>query len=321
MRRSWIVALVGVALVAAAVFWFVRDQKRKIPPEPVSLPRITKQIQAKPVPVEKRASCTPLPTGGFSCGACRDASDCPKGSGCIINLATGRTECQGSDCKTDQDCERGTFCRVIGRTPRDEPMRACVAAGTRPSGAACDTSNGSDPSVSCGSNLMCVNGGCAPSCVPPAEAEDPPGCPGLLPCVQTEAGWGCTPSCKQGEPCGGGKTCSFLSVENPTSLCTYADGANCLGSKGGCAPNADCIVETNAQAERTTFRCFDRCTAGGEATCPTGSVCVPGPPTLRGAKTAHCRRGCAPGNDGQCGNGLRCTKAPGPSELWFCSAT
>jgi len=313
MRRTWLFALLGVAFVAAAAVWLIRAGKQGAPREPISEPRVTKRAPPlKPLSPENRANCAPLPGGGFSCGACRDDTDCPASSSCILNLASGRTECQGSSCRTDDDCERGLFCRVVSKTARNEALRACVPGGARPAGAACDPNNATDPSVSCGPKLMCVNGGCAPPCEP-RDADEEPSCPGQLPCIETATGWGCIPSCKLGTPCGDGKTCSFLSVENPTALCTYADGPNCLGSQGGCPATTDCVVETNARAERTTFRCYDRCTPGAANQCKTGSVCVPG------RKTGHCRRACSAGNDAECGGGQRCVKTVG--DAWFCSAT
>ena len=278
MSRTWIFALAGVALVAAALVWFLRDEKRT-PPEPVSAPLLTARPPAEPAPAAaapieraKEAACTPLPDGGLSCGACRDNADCPEASTCVVNRQSGRTECLHRSCEKNEDCKAGALCRVVGRTSSDAPLRACVMPGDRPAGAACDQNNGGDPAVSCGPKLVCVGGGCAPACVPP-EVDDDPVCPGQHACVQTEAGPGCVPNCKI-DGCSGGKTCSFLSVENPISLCTFPDGPNCLGSKGGCPTNTDCVAETNPRSERTTFRCYPRC--GADQNCPDGSVCVPG---------------------------------------------
>ena len=321
MRRTWMVALAGVAVVAAAVFWFLRDGERRAPPEPVSTPVVTARDPSEPVaPAEpsaqvKRPDCSPLPGGGLSCGTCRDNTDCPAGSTCVVNRSSGRAECKHAGCAKNEDCTGGALCRVVGRTSSDEPLRACVPAGVRPSGSACDPNNGVDPAVSCGPKLVCVNGGCAPPCEPPEVDEDPV-CPGLLSCVPTEAGPGCIATCKQ-EGCRDGKTCSFLSDENAISVCTYPDGPNCLGSKGGCPENTDCVVETNARSERTTFRCYPRC--GADQACAAGSVCVPG--RVAGKVVTQCRRGCAPDSGGSCGPGERCVKGGGASGAWFCSAT
>jgi hypothetical protein len=319
MRRPWTIALVGVALVAAAVLWLIRDGKRRTPPEPVPASPVTARRPAEPVAPAvaglKPPDCTPLPGGGLSCGACRNNADCPDGSTCVVNPLNGRTECKRPSCTKNEDCPEGTLCRVVGRTSSDEPLRACVPSGARPAGAVCDPNQGGDPTVSCGPKLVCVNGGCAPPCER-REVDDDPVCPAGHECIETEAGWGCIPTCKI-EPCPAGKTCSFLSDENPISLCTYPDGPNCLGSKGGCPANTDCIVETNARSERTTFRCHPRC--GADQSCPDGSVCVPG--RVAGKKMDHCRRGCSPDTPTQCGPGERCVRAGGASGSWFCSAT
>ena len=320
MRRTWTLALAGLAgaaLLAAAVLWFLRDGNRKAPPEPVSMPKVTAPATeaAPPEPLArvKQPDCTPLSDGGLSCGACRDNADCPAGS-CVKNRLTGRTECQLPGCKENADCPQGLICRVVGRTASDEPLRACVPPGERAAGNACDPNNAGDRAVSCGPKLVCVNGGCAQPCER-REVDDDPSCPSLHECVETEAGWGCVPTCKI-EPCPTGKTCTFLSDENPISLCTYPDGPNCLGSKGGCPANTDCVVETNARSERTTFRCYPRC--GADLGCPDGSVCVPG--RVAGKKSAHCRRGCTPETANQCGPNERCVKGAA-SGGYFCSAT
>jgi hypothetical protein len=177
--------------------------------------------------------------------------------------------------------------------------------------------NAGDPTVSCSGSLLCVQGGCAPTCV---ENEFPErnACAGEVPCVKTDDGWGCVPSCKLApkESCGYGKVCEFLSVEDPTALCIHRVGTNCLGSKGGCPQDTDCIVETNAREERATFTCVPRCNAGDrKLSCPADSVCVPGKPS------GHCRRRCTPPKGTECGGGERCMRFGRTGELWFCSAT
>jgi len=319
MSRTWILALAGSALVVLAVFFF-RDGKRKAPPEPVSTPAASAaeppppQAIAVPAPSvrTKGSDCVPLPDGGLSCGVCRDNSDCADGATCVLNRLSGRSECQQRSCQKNEDCAQGLLCRIVGRTPSNAPLRACVPPGDRSSGSACDPNQGGDPGVSCGPQLVCVDGGCAPACER-REVDEDSTCPGSHECVETEGGWGCIPTCKYGATCGAGKTCTFLSVENPISLCTHVDGPNCLGSKGGCPANTDCVVETNARAERTTFRCYPRC--GEEQSCPDGSVCV------AGKKTAHCRRSCTPDAASQCGANERCVKAGVANRDWFCSAT
>ena len=317
MRRNWIVSLAVIAILVTATLWLALGSDRKVPeppPAPSAQGQATTRLQAKKIARQKRADCTPLADGGFSCGACRDDADCPELSGCIVNLESGRTECQTSQCTKSDECASGTFCRIVGKTSRGDALRACVPPGARGGGSACDPNDGSDPSVSCAANLLCVDGGCAPACRP-TEIDEPPDCPNELPCVQTESGWGCVPSCKD-QSCGGGKTCSFLSVENPIALCTHAVGANCLGSKGGCSTTQDCIVETNARAERTTFSCVERCTpSAADDPCAKDLVCVPG------KRGGHCRRRCTPSGESQCGSGERCTRAAATDDVWFCAAT
>lgn len=314
MVRTWLIALAGAALVAAAVVWILRDTRRSAPPEPVPAPLVTPRTvtSIEPAVLVKQSDCTPLPDGGLSCGECRNNADCPDQSTCVKNRLTGRNECQRPSCKKNEDCAEGTLCRVVGRSSGDEPLFACVPPGARDSGAMCDPNNGGDLAVSCGPKLMCVAGGCSQPCEPP-EVDEERVCPALHECVQTEAGWGCVPTCKYGASCGAGKTCTFLSTENPISVCTVRDGPNCLGSKGGCPANTDCVVETNVRTERTTFRCYPRC--GTDESCPDGSVCV------GGKKTAQCRRACTPGASTPCGPNERCVRAGGASGAWFCSAT
>jgi hypothetical protein len=271
--------------------------------------------------VDERAApsdCVALGDGGFSCGACRDDNNCPPKHGCFVNIATGRTECQGSECTRDNDCPGHLLCRTIARTLRGDPMRGCVPSGTRTVGSACDADSGADPSVSCAGKLLCINGGCAPSCVPP-EYPERSNCPGELSCVTTMDGSGCTPACKEvqratgKDPCSDGKVCEFLSVENATSLCIHKVGPNCLGSKGGCPAHAECLAETNARTERTTFACHPKCDPAAPA-CPSDFVCV------AGKSNSHCRRACSPRQASGCAEGERCKRARGAAETWYCSA-
>jgi hypothetical protein len=317
MRQIWLAAVAVVAVLVIAIVFVTRGRSRKVPePPPAASPlRLTRP--AKRVAEPKPADCALTADGGYSCGACRDDQDCPEGSACTVNLAAGKTECQASDCSKNEDCDKGDHCRVVARASRGEPIRTCVSPGTRPAGAACDPDNGGDPAVSCAGNLVCINGGCASPCQPTPIKEDSEEC-GYLGCIGTDNGYGCTPSCKQ-RPCGGGKTCSFVSTEGPISLCTYAVGANCLGPEGGCAATQDCIVETNARQERTTFRCMQRCKLDdADKTCPTDSVCVrqlePGKPS------GHCRRRCSGADDTSCESGERC-RSDHASGVSYCSAT
>jgi hypothetical protein len=164
--------------------------------------------------------------------------------------------------------------------------------------------------------LVCINGGCAPPCEPTPIPKDSEEC-GYLGCIGTENGYGCTPSCKQGQPCGGGKTCSFLSTEGPISLCTHVVGKNCLGPEGGCTATQECLVETNAREERTTFRCVERCTLENEdKTCPEDTICVLY--GKQGKPGGQCRRPCSEEGD-PCGGGERCKRDD--AGVLFCSAT
>ena len=197
-------------------------------------------------------------------------------------------------------------------------MRGCVPSGTRTEGGACDPDNGGDPSVSCAGKLLCINGGCSPQCEPP-EYPERSSCPGELRCVTTADGSGCTPACKEPQratgkdPCPAGKVCEFLSVENATSMCVYKVGQNCLGSKGGCPEGTECLAETNAKTERTTFACHPKCDPAAPS-CSANFICVPGKPN------SHCRRGCSPGQASGCADGERCKRVKGPGEVGYCSA-
>ena len=318
MRQAWVSAIVVVAILVVAIVLVGSARGRKVPePSAASDFVVNTAVPAKKIARQKREGCTPVAGGGFSCGACREDTDCPEQSGCVINLATGLTECQASDCRKNQECEKGTYCRVVARTPSGVAVRACVAPGTRPAGAACDPDNASDPSVACAGNMVCINGGCAPPCAPTPIEEDSEEC-GYLGCIGTDNGYGCTPSCKQGQPCEGGKTCSFLSTEGPISLCTHVVGKNCLGPEGGCTATQDCLVETNAREERTTFRCVERCTLeNADKTCPEDSICVLH--GKQGKPGGHCRRRCSQEGDPVCGSGERCKRDD--AGVWFCSAT
>jgi hypothetical protein len=322
MRTKWILSALALAVVVVVIGWLARRGRE---PEPAPDGRTSAESAAKREPrawtarsvpdTTASSTCAPLPDGGFSCGACRADSDCPGGRGCFVNMETGRTECQGSECARTGECPAGMLCRVVGRTSRGEALRGCVAPGVRKTGAACDPDNAGDPNVSCDAKLLCIQGGCAQACEPP-EFPDKSACPGEVPCVTTEEGSGCTPSCKFDKNCGYGKVCEFLSTEGPIALCIHRVGANCLGTNGGCPKDTDCIVETNAREERTIFSCVPRCGSGAaNASCPSDSVCVPGKPT------GHCRRHCTPPRGSECGAGERCKRVGGLGDLWFCSAT
>jgi hypothetical protein len=322
-RPLMLLGVLAVAIVVVVVVVARRDPEPKREPAAASEP-----AQAAPPPrswdparVEEQkppAACVTVADGGFSCGACRDDTNCPPKQACFVNLATGRTECQGSECARDKDCPAGLVCRTISRTLRGHAMRGCVPPGTRRAAAACDPDSGGDPAVSCAGGLLCINGGCSPPCDPP-EYPERSNCPGELRCVTTEDGSGCTPTCKEEQratgkdPCTDGKVCEFLSVENATSLCIHKAAPNCLGSKGGCPEGTECLAETNAKTERTTFACHPKCGPAGPG-CAADFVCVPGKPN------SHCRRGCSPGQASGCGEGERCKKAAGAAQIWYCSA-
>jgi hypothetical protein len=321
-KLTWV--LLGVlAIVVVVVVFFSRgsESKRRTKDDdtvtaPVTRPprqwtATTASEQAPP------PDCAPVADGGFSCGACRDDSSCPAGQSCFVDMQSGRTECQGSECTKNDECPQGMLCRVVARTSRGEPWRSCVSPGIRSAGAACEPDNAGDPSVSCSRNLLCVQGGCAPACV---ENEFPErnACAGEVPCLKTDEGWGCVPSCKHTakSSCGDGKVCEYLSVEDQTALCVHKVGSNCLGSKGGCAYGSDCIVETNAREERATFSCAPRCNPGDpKSRCAADSVCVPG------KTSGHCRHRCVPLADKACPVGERCIRLAGQANVGFCSAT
>jgi hypothetical protein len=317
MRQIWVSAIVVVTILVVSIVWLSSARKRKVPePAVVSAVVASRKVPAKKIARQQRVDCSPVAGGGFSCGACREDADCPEKSGCIVNLATGRTECQESDCTKNEDCEKDHYCRVVARTPGGVAVRACVAPGARPAGAACDPDNASDPSVSCAGKMVCINGGCAPPCAPTPIPEDSEEC-GYLGCIGTDNGYGCTPSCKQGQPCEGGKTCSFLSTTGPISLCTHAVGKNCLGPEGGCTATQDCVVETNTREERTTFRCVERCTLEtADNVCPRDSICALH--NKQRNQVGHCRRRCSQEGDPVCGSGERCKRDD--VGAWFCSA-
>src|SRR5262245_17468563 len=208
-----------VALVAAIVV-FVASRKDKAKQRTASKDSVTAPVTHSTrqwVPIAAASDeapppeCAPLAEGGFTCGACRDDSSCPPGQSCVVSLASKRTECQGSECAKNDECQDQKLCRVVGRNSRGEPIRGCVAPGLRQAGAPCESDNAGDPSVSCSGLLVCVQGGCAPSCV---ENEFPErnACVGEVPCVKTDDGWACVPTCKyEPKECRDGKVCEFLS--------------------------------------------------------------------------------------------------------------
>ena len=324
-RNVKLLGLAALTIVIVVVLLSRNDRAEKKPvvkgdtneavPEPQF--RSLQPRGAEP-PESPPADCVALADGGFSCGACRDDADCPPKQGCFVNIASGRRECQGSECKRDNDCPGNLLCRTVARTLRGDAMRGCVEAGTRNQGSACDPDNGGDPAVSCAGKLLCIDGGCASPCQPP-EYPERSDCPGELSCVTTLDGSGCTPTCKEQQratgkdPCTDGKVCEFLSVEGAVSLCIHRSGPNCLGSKGGCAEGTECLAETNAKTERTSFACHPKCDPA-VPTCPADQVCVPG----AGRGKGHCRRACTPKGTA-CAADERCKR--GPRGVSFCSAT
>src|SRR5688572_12232757 len=188
MRKTWVAAIVMATLLVVAMVFVRSARGRKVPESPGgSAFVVNTAVSAKTIARQKREGCAPVAGGGFSCGACREDTDCPEKSACIVNLATGRTECQAPDCSKSQECEKGTYCRVVARTPSGVAVQACVAPGARPAGAACDPDNASDPSVSCAGNMVCIDGGCSPPCEPTPIKEDSEEC-GYLGCIGTDNG-------------------------------------------------------------------------------------------------------------------------------------
>jgi hypothetical protein len=320
MGKPFVATLAVLALLAAAALWLLRRGDGASRPEVAARGQtdpITAPPRARRLPMERARAqglavpeCRPVDGGGFTCGACREDADCPPSSACAIDWESGRTECLASECSADSECPNEMVCRADGEVRGDEPLRRCVPRGARAEGASCEPGHASDTAVSCGKDLICVQGGCAPSCAP-ADPDEPDACPGGVPCVKTPDGWGCIPSC-QHRACGGGKQCLYLSVESPIALCTYATGDNCL-YPGRCGPDQECLVETNPRAERTTFECVPSCTPGAVGrSCPMGTVCI-----ASGAR-GQCRRACAPGEGGACRSDERCTRAVG-TETWFCT--
>src|SRR5262245_26514086 len=146
MSRKLMWVLLGVLAVVIVVVVASRNDERKpkkggdTVTAPVTRPprQWTATTAAEEAPP---ADCAPVGDGGFSCGACRDDSSCPPGQSCFVNLQSGRTECQGSECTKNEECPQGMLCRVVARTSRGEPWRSCVSPGTRSAGAACDPDN------------------------------------------------------------------------------------------------------------------------------------------------------------------------------------
>ena len=120
-----------------------RRQKKERAPPPRSRPREAVQEQTPP------ADCVAVADGGFSCGACRDDSNCPPKQACFLNVATGRTECR------DRSVSRTVTAHPTSCAARFRERCAgtqCADAfplGTRAEGTACNPDNGGDPSVSC----------------------------------------------------------------------------------------------------------------------------------------------------------------------------
>src|SRR5678815_2009362 len=112
MRRIWIpIALMGLAgSVVLVISWIARDRKTI---EPATRPEATSRVQAKRLARPKPSGCSPVAGGGYTCGTCRDDADCPPQAGCIVNLESGRTECRGSECTSNEWCATGALCRVF----------------------------------------------------------------------------------------------------------------------------------------------------------------------------------------------------------------
>src|SRR5262245_28163616 len=108
MRRTWIVALAVLLTSIFTVIWIAGGRDRKVPEPPswfgAQAPAATEPLPPKKIAREVSAGCVPLPEGAFSCGACRDDADCPPSTGCIINLESGRTECETSQCTKSAEC-------------------------------------------------------------------------------------------------------------------------------------------------------------------------------------------------------------------------
>jgi len=79
MRRIWVFAVIVVAILVVALVWIRSAGQQKVP-EPSAADAFVANtaVPAKKFARQKHEGCTPLVEGGFSCGACREDTDCPK---------------------------------------------------------------------------------------------------------------------------------------------------------------------------------------------------------------------------------------------------
>ena len=140
-------------------------------------------------------------------------------------------------------------------------------------------------------------GGCAPACVPPDYPERS-NCPGEPRCVTTKDGSGCTPACKEEQrateriPAPTERSASSCRSRTRPRCASTRSARTASGAKAA-AHGTECLAETNAKTERTTFACHPKCDPAAAA-CPADFIWSPE------SDSEHCRRGCTPGQASGC---------------------
>lgn len=240
--------------------------------------------------------------GGFSCGSCRNSSDCPEGQGCIMDYKKGLFECRPSECEEDSHCFPGSVCRVVAGGPPGPSIRACVLTGQRTEGAPCSRLPPTSADA-CQEGLLCLEKVCARPCALGASGA----CPAGHVCQDSPDGPGCIPDCRK-LGCSSDQTC--VQVRQDIFQCVRLVMDECDEGRP-CPSGQNCLVDW--RMGRGGRFCASPCESWRSGSCPEGFVCGRGGPTL-----SSCYRACNPQDLSTCPAGWLCKTVTEDMQKWGC---
>lgn len=202
--------------------------------------------------------------GAYSCGSCRNDSECPPQHACLVNAATGNTECLPEECEDDSACPADAECRPANTGATGAQIWRCIPTGSQGINDPCSPFP-HGPEESCQRGLICVFGRCG------ADCEDDGGCPQGSTCVDDVSGWGCLRSCEE-TGCPAGEDC--VSLGEAVHACARKQGQDC--TRTPCPEGQSCARSYELRTRVVVYHCEQPCNPFKTSSCPKGYVCGAG---------------------------------------------